>query len=85
MRAERFALIEETVNEYDVDGFEIDWTFWPHYFEDNEAEEKAHILTEYMSEVRRTVDAASAKRGRPIALGARASRLARATWRRAWT
>ena len=71
VRAERFALIEETVNEYDVDGFEVDWTFWPHYFEDNEAEEKAHILTEYMSEVRRTVDAASAKRGRPIALGAR--------------
>ena len=63
VRAERFALIEETVNEYDVDGFEIDWTFWPHYFEDDEAEEKAHILTEYMSEVRRTVDAASAKRG----------------------
>ena len=71
VRAERFALIEETVNEYDVDGFEIDWTFWPHYFEDNEAEEKAHILTEYMSDVRKTVDAASAKRGRPIALGAR--------------
>lgn len=71
VRAERFSLIEETVNEYDINGFEIDWTFWPHYFEDDEAEQKAHILTEYMAQVRKTVDAAGAKRGRPIALGAR--------------
>ena len=86
VRAERFALIEETVNEYDIDGFEIDWTFWPHYFEDDEAEEKAHILTEYMSEVRKTVDAAGAKRGRPIALGARVLPTREGNiWRRAWT
>lgn len=71
VRAERFALIEETVNEYDVDGFEIDWTYWPHYFEDGEAERKADILTEYMSEVRRAVDVASERKGRQISLGAR--------------
>lgn len=71
VRAERFALIEETVNEYDVDGFEVDWAFWPHFFEDDEAEEKAHILTEYMAQVRATVDAASAKKGKKITLGAR--------------
>jgi hypothetical protein len=71
VRSERFALVEETVNDYDVDGFEIDWTFWPHYFEDDAAEAKAHVLTEFMSEVRATVDAASAKKGKKIALGAR--------------
>ncbi len=71
VRTERFALIEETVNEYDVDGIEIDWTFWPHYFEADEVEDKAPILTEYMSEVRKAVDRAATKRGRPIALGAR--------------
>ncbi len=71
VRAERFALVEETVNEYDVDGLEIDWVFRPHYFEDDEAEAKAHILTEYMAQVRSTVDAASAKKGKKIALGAR--------------
>jgi hypothetical protein len=71
VRDERFAIIEETVNKYDVDGFEIDWTFWPHFFEDDEAEEKAHILTEYMAKVRATVDAASTKKGKKIALGAR--------------
>lgn len=71
VRAERFALIEETVNKYDLDGFEVDWTFWPIYFEDDEVEAKAHILTEYMADVRKAVDAASARKGKRIALGAR--------------
>ena len=71
VREERFALIEETVNEYDIDGFEIDWTYWPHYFEDDEAEAKSSILTEYMSEVHRAVNAACARKGKTISLGAR--------------
>ena len=71
VRAERFALIEETVTRYDVDGFEVDWVFDAHYFEPNQVEANAHILTEYMGEVRRVVDDSARKRGRPIALGAR--------------
>ena len=71
VRAERFAIIEETVNEYGVDGFEVDWVYWPHYFEEGEADENARILTEYMAQVRATVDAASKRKGKTIALGAR--------------
>ena len=58
VRQERFALIEETVNSYDVDGFELDWAFEPNYFEDDEVEEKGPILTAYMREIRRMVEAA---------------------------
>ena len=71
VRAERFALIEETVNRYDVDGFELDWVFNPIYFEDDEVEQNTPILIEYMREIRRTVEKAARNRGRPIALGAR--------------
>ncbi len=69
--AERLALIEEAVNRYDVDGFEVDWVFCPCFFEDGEAGQNAHVLTEFMREVRRVVVKAAQRRGRPIALGVR--------------
>jgi hypothetical protein len=71
VRAERFALIEEAVHRYDMDGFELDLTFCPYYFEADEVEENRHILTEYVREVRRVVVEAGTKRGRPMSLGAR--------------
>ena len=71
VRAERFALIEETVQRYDIDGFEVDWVFDAHYFEPDQAQTNAQILTDYMRDVRKVVDKAAQKRGRPIALGAR--------------
>ena len=48
VRSERFALIEETVNRYDIDGFEVDWVFRPDYFEDGEIEQNTPVLTQYM-------------------------------------
>ena len=71
VRAERFAIIEETVNKYDVEGFEVDWAFLPIFFEDGEVEQNTPILTEYMGEIRSAVDKAAEARGRPIELGAR--------------
>ena len=71
VRAERLAIINETVNRYDIEGFEVDMVFQPYYFEEDEAEQNRGILTEFMREARRTVDEAAKKRGRPIALGAR--------------
>ena len=71
VRAERFALAEETVNRYEVDGFEIDWDYWPHFFEEDEVERNTPVLTDYMRQHRRMIDEAARKRGRPIAFGAR--------------
>ena len=71
VRAERFALIEEAVHRYDMDGFELDLTFSPYYFEADEVEQNRHILTSYLREVRRVVEEAGARRGRPMSLGAR--------------
>ena len=71
VRAERLALVEETVDRYDLDGFEVDWVYHPFFFEDGEAEQNAPILTEYMCNVRSVVKHAADARGRSISLGAR--------------
>ena len=71
VRAERFALIEEAVHRYDMDGFELDLTFSPYYFEADQVEPNTHILTSYLRDVRRVVEEAAAARGRPMTLGAR--------------
>jgi hypothetical protein len=71
VRAERFAIIEEAVNKYDLDGFEIDLTFAPYYFEKDEIAANRPILTEFLRDVRKVVEAKGKERGRPMALGAR--------------
>ena len=71
VRAERFALIEEYANRYDVDGIEIDWVFEPYYFEVDEVADKRSILTEYTRQIRESVDEAARVKGKTIALGAR--------------
>jgi hypothetical protein len=71
VRAERFALIEEVVKRYDIDGIEVDWVFAPHYFEEAEVEQNRHVLTEFLRDVRGAVRDAAEARGRPMELGAR--------------
>ena len=71
VRAERFALIEETVNRYDVDGFEVDFVAQPFYFEEETVERDRHIMTEFMRDVRATLEKAAQARTRPMQLGAR--------------
>ena len=41
VRAERFAYIEEYLTQYDIEGLELEFTFCPYYFEDDEAERNA--------------------------------------------
>ncbi len=71
VRAERLALIEEALTQYDLDGLEVDFVFCPYLFEEGEVEKNVHIVTEFMREVRRIADSAAGDRGRPLAIGAR--------------
>ena len=71
VRAERFALIEEAVNRYDLDGLEIDFVFQPFYFEDGEVEQNIDVLTDFLRDAQGAAKKAAETRGRPIALGAR--------------
>ena len=71
IRAERLAIIEETIDRYDIDGFEVDWSYCPFFFEESEIEQNYHILTEHMRDVRSVIQHASDTRGKTIWLGAR--------------
>ena len=70
VRAHRLALIEEVCTRYDVEGFEWDFNREPgHHFPDLKA--GAPILTAYVREARKVLDAVGDKRGRPVGFGVR--------------
>ena len=50
---------------------ELEFTFCPYYFEDDEAERNAPIMTDFLRDVRRLADETAAARGRPLEIGAR--------------
>lgn len=51
VRDERFNLIEETLNEYDTDGFELQFNFLPRFFHPNEVDVGVKIMTEWVARV----------------------------------
>ena len=51
VREERFALIEETLNEYPVDGFELQLNYFPFYFHPEEVEAGREIMTAWVRRV----------------------------------
>jgi hypothetical protein len=71
VRARALGYIRELLDRYDVDGVECDWLRFPWHFPKGKEREKAPILTDFMREAKKIVDAASARRGRRILLGAR--------------
>ena len=73
-RQERFALIEEALSRYGVDGFELDCAYEPNsdpVFRPEHVQEGFGIMTEFVRDVRQLVNQAARRRGRPIALGVR--------------
>ena len=51
VREERFALIEETLNAYPVDGFELQLNYFPYYFHPDEVEAGREIMTAWVRRV----------------------------------
>ena len=71
VRQERFEIIAETLNKYDIDGIELDLTFDPYYFESHEVKNNMDVLTSFLKDIRRESTEISQKRNKPIAVGAR--------------
>jgi len=65
------ALIVETLDRYDIDGLELDFMREPFLFSDGKQAEGGAILTGWLGEIRKLVDAAAARRGHPMRLGVR--------------
>lgn len=55
VRRERFALIEETIRRYPVDGFELQLNYMPYYFRPDEVEPGGRIMTEWIRQVHQAV------------------------------
>ena len=73
-REERFALIEEALTRYGVDGFELDCAYEPNgdpVFRPEHVSDGYGILTEFIRDVRNLVDDTARQRGRAIGLGVR--------------
>ncbi len=62
VREERFALIEETLARYPVDGFELQLNYTPYYFHPNEVEKGRGIMTEWVRRVHDAVKRSGADR-----------------------
>ena len=65
------ALIQETLDRYDVDGLELDFMREPFLFSSGSESQGATLLTAWLREVRGLVDQAATRRGHPISLGVR--------------
>ena len=59
---ERFDLIEETLNEYSVDGFELQLNNYPRYFHPNEVEAGIEVMTDWIGRVHEAVKRSGADR-----------------------
>ena len=55
VRRERFALIEETLQRYPVDGFELQLNYMPYYFRPDEVEAGRRTMTEWIRSVYQAV------------------------------
>ncbi len=71
VRELKLRIIEEIFQKYDFDGMEIDFMrHLPHFIPGTEPE-NAHILTQFLREVRQHLDQRGQERGRPIELAVR--------------
>ncbi len=59
---ERFALIEETLNEYPVDGFELQMNNYPRFFHPDEVEAGIGVMTDWIGRVYEAVKKSGAER-----------------------
>jgi hypothetical protein len=71
VRARKLASIREVVENYDIDGFDLDFTRHSPFFRDAEVERGAALLTAWVEEVRRIIETKGKRRGRAVKLSVR--------------
>jgi hypothetical protein len=82
VRAHRLAVMREIVEEYDVDGLELNFVRWAKHFPRDRGREKAAVMTAYLGEVYDMLAAAATRRGRDrLTLGVRVPESIDACWR----
>ena len=72
VRKMRLDFIEYNCSKYDWDGFEMDFCRFRRYFRIGDEEKNAHIMTDFVGQVRAMLNKIGMKRGRPYLLAVRA-------------
>jgi len=67
----RLALIEEAIEQYDIDGIELDFLRHPLLFKPGEERKHAHLMTEFIGAVRAALDRVSSIRDKHLRLSVR--------------
>ena len=63
-----FSVIEEACQNYDIDGFQLDFMTFPNFFKQEEIKGNVPIMTEFVRKVRRMMDETGSKRKRRLEL-----------------
>ncbi len=71
VREYHLTLIKEYLEDYDIDGLELDWMRFGYHFRPGREEVGRRILTEFMQQVRDFAEKTSAKRNKKIRIGVR--------------
>ena len=66
-----YAIIQELVTNYDVDGFEFDFQRYPRFFKNDEIEEGTKVMTAFVTCIREMLSRIGAERGKTLKLCAR--------------
>ena len=64
VRARRIAVLRDIAENYDVDGFNLNWMRWCRHFPKGRQRQNAGILTEFLHDVRAMLDEVAQTRGR---------------------
>ncbi len=71
VRRYRIAIAEEAASRYNIDGIELDFMRCPYFFKKSQVPAMTAVMTDYVREIRRTLDRLGRARGRYIGLSAR--------------
>jgi hypothetical protein len=62
VRNERLSIVNEVASNYPIDGFDLQFNFWPYYFRPDEVKSNTNLLTDFVRDVHETVKRSSSKR-----------------------
>ena len=71
VRRYRIAIAEEVASKYNIDGIELDFMRCPYFFKKSQVPAMTAVMTEYVREIRRSLDRLGRERRRFIGLSAR--------------
>ena len=71
VRRHMMDLVLEILDRWDADGLELDWLRFTTHLPPGRERELAHVLTDFMRDVRHETDRAARRRGHPVKLAAR--------------